>query len=254
MNQIKIGDIDFPHLQIVHSDNNLESTIYHDDKKAYKIFKGQNKNELKFKKTKIEILGDGIQLPNVVMPQDVILSEDYFWGYSMDYIQNSIPLYDFMTSNHEYFEIIRRLSQTIAKIHQDPRNIVIGDLNFDNIVMDKDNNFHIVDIDSCQIAGIPNETISQILMLYLTRTGISPKNINQNHDRLSLLLSVLTKLFNKHILTVSMYEYDKKAERIHELKDIKKVLLEVKKSKTTPTVPYIHDIIPRKTIRVKKRI
>lgn len=259
MERIKLGDINFEKVKRIKSNYNLESNIYHNDTTAYKIFKGLSREELEIKQRKIELLGDGAELPKVVMPQNEIFSDNYFWGYTMKYINGAIPLFDIKNRSQNinlYFKIITEISKSLETIHKDPRNVVVGDLNFDNIIIDPNFNSHFIDFDSCQIDGIPNETISRALMSYFQFKGIIPKTIDKNSDKLSLLLCTLSILFNGKTTDISMKQYDKRAEQISVLKNMRSTVLEMKKSKNIPTVPYLHEMIPSTQTqpKVRKRI
>lgn len=176
--------------------------------------------------------------------------DNRFEGYTMDYIPKSQTLYQYFHQNKNVsllLNVLNTISCSVKEIHQDPRNIVISDLHTENIIIDKVLNPHIIDIDSCKIDGIKNETIPMSLIRYLSNRGlsslISKVETTANTDKLCLLLMTVGLIFNKHIDKISMYEYDKKAEKIKMLNDLKQLVLEVKRSSTIPEVPYIHELI-----------
>ena len=257
MGRIDLENIDLRKLQQINSKQHLESDLFHDKEFAYKIFKDLSIYQIIKKERKMELLQDGECLPNVVMPIDKLFYQNQFRGYTMEYVKNSIPLFDFNKRSKDiglFLKTLLIVSQSLEKIHQDPRNILVGDLNFDNIIIDKDFNPYFVDFDSCKIKELENETIPAILGSYLLNRNIIKVETTKNTDKFSLLLCTLYMIFKKHIDTVSMYQYDKKTERIETLKNIREFVLEMKKFEKVPEVPYLHEIISSSDIQSKKTI
>lgn len=255
MGKIELNSIDFSKLHKIDSQYHAESELFHDYKIAYKIFKGLSEYKLKKKQRKIELLADGPSLASTVMPIDEIFDKMSFSGSTMKYIDESISLFDFNKRSrdiHLFFQILMILSKSVQEIHQDPRDIIIGDLNFDNVIIDKNFNPYIIDIDSCQIDGLINETFPAILQLYYHIRGIKIMETTRNNDRLSLILCTLYVIFKKDIDSISVYDFDEKAERIQTLRNMRGFILETKKFQGIPEVPYIHELIAPGDIEIKK--
>ena len=246
MEKIELNQISLEKLRKISGKKNLESNIYHDGSIAYKIFKNMSKEALDIKERKIELLDAGDPLPKTVMPISKIVSGDLFSGYSLKYIKDTRTLYVLYTKTKDinlFFQILSIVSETVEKIHQDPRNIIIGDLHLDNILVDNDFNPYFIDIDSCQIDRIPNETIPSSLGVYRYNRALDWLDATKSQDRLCLVLCSLGLIFKKHIDFVSLREYDKKAEEIETLRNMRELVLEIKKSKGIPNMPYIHELI-----------
>lgn len=257
MERINLQYINLRKLKKINSMQCLESDLFHNNTIVYKIYKNMPLSDMTTKERKIELLDDGAKLPNVVMPIDKLLYSDDFFGYTMKYINDSIPLFDFNINNKNInvlFNILNKISKSLTKIHSDPRNIIVSDLHFDNILIDRNYNPYFIDFDSCQIDGIDADTIPMMLHSYLQNRKIQTVDISQNSDKLCLLLCTLGMLFGKHIDEVKEYEIDKKTEQIKNLKDTKELILEIKNSKTMPTVPYLHELIPFSNNKKVKRI
>lgn len=256
MERIQLNSINFDKLKKINCEHHLESELFHDNKKAYKIFYEYPKYKLVKKERKIELLHDGTKLPHVVTPIDKLDNDSQFIGYTMKYIYDSIPLYDIKRRNRDrklLFKIISTISKSLQTIHTDPRNIMVGDLNFNNIILDRSFNPYFIDFDSCKIDGLENETIPAILGGYFQNRNIKIPATNQNTDKISLLLSVLDIIFEKDIAYITMYEYDKKAEYIKTLRNMRTLVLEMKKTRKVPTVPYVHDLIEKSDIQPKRK-
>lgn len=255
MKKINLANIDLTKLPQLNDSPHLESDLYHNDEIVYKIFKNFDEYKINKKQRKIELLRDGNSLPNVLMPIDNLYFNDTFFGYTMKYIMDSITLFNFNARSKDikiFLQILTTISKSLKEMHQDPRDIIIGDLNFDNIILDKNYNPYFCDIDSCKINGLLNETNPAIVVSYLKNRRISNIDTNRNKDRLSLLLSTLYMIFKKHIDELSIYEFDKKAEHLETLRNIRNLILEIKKYQNIPEVPYIHELISPSDIETKK--
>lgn len=257
MERINLANIDLRKLSQINSSQHLESDLYHDDELVYKIFKDFSEYKIRKKQKKIEILRDGNPLPNVVMPIDDLFFNDAFFGYTMKYIKNSLPLADFNKISKDiriFFQILITVSKSVEEIHSDPREIIIGDLNFDNIIIDRSFNPYIVDFDSSKIGRLLNETNPAIIASYQKRRNIKNIDINQNSDKFSLLLWTLFMIFKKNLADISLYEIDEKAERLETLKNAREFILTMKKSKDIPEVPYIHELISNNDLQTSKSV
>ena len=250
MRKIYLEDIDLDTLEEINGVSHKESTLFYDKNTVYKLFDDLTDSERRRKETKVELLGDGNPLPIIIMPQDKIVYgflNDRFEGYSMDYISDSNTLLKAFTGNkkiHLFLYLINIISQSIEKIHKDPRNIVISDLHAKNIILDKNFNPHIVDIESAKVDGIKNDAIALSLHNYLSNRNLSTNiETTPNTDRLCLLMMTLNILFEKHIDKISQYEYDEKSEQLATLKNMRELIIEIQKSSAIPEVPYIHELI-----------
>lgn len=258
MEIIREEDIDFIKLKRLYCKVNSESIIFYNKTKLYKMFKELSNWQLRRKKTKIELLHDGGELKDVVMPKEQIVNGIYLSGYTMDNIKNSIPIFDFTSrskSINEFLNLIYRVSLSLRTIHNDPRNIVVGDLSFSNIIIDENMKHYFVDFDSCMIDKIPMDRIPAILDDYTKKRNIRLREINQDTDKFCLMLSTLYTIFRKDIDHVTMTEFDEKAERVNTLKNMREIVLDIKKNgNKIPNVPYIDEVIAKSTLSTKKRI
>lgn len=256
MEIIRERDIDFSNLKKLKCDVNSESRLYYDEDTIYKMFKNLSFKHLRRKQKKIELLSDGAVLNSVVMPNQQILKGFVLSGYTMDYINDSLPLFEFTRRSQNvyvFLQLVRRLSLSLKEIHNDPRNIIVGDLSFSNIIFDDDFKHYFVDFDSCMIDGISSDRICFLLSDYINKRGKYRIDINENTDRLSLILCTLYTIFLKQIDEISMYDFDMVADKVEMLKNMRNIVLEIKKyGKIIPDVPYLDEIIP--ITKIKKQI
>lgn len=260
MEKIYLDDINLRRLRKVTGVDHRESTLFHNKTTIYKIYDDLDEYKLGRKQRKIELLGDGESLPITMMPKSKIFSRipiemfsrtpiEIFEGVGMDYI-SSQTLYKKFRRNKDtvlLFGILDTVSRSVMQIHQDPRNIVISDLHAQNIIVDRDYNPYIVDIDSCKIDGIKNDTAPVGLKNYLSKRGLyislSELETTSNTDRFCLLIMALDMLFHKNFDKISLYEYDEKSEEIETLKNMRELVVELQTSSIMPELPYFHELI-----------
>lgn len=255
MDIIRRDDIDFSKLQKLKCRANSESNLYSDEEILYKMFKGLTPIGLRRKERKIELLGEGQQIDNVIMPNSKVIDGNLMFGYGMDYIKDSLILFEFAKRNkniNDFLRLIYDVSLTLRKIHEDPRNIAVGDLSFSNIIFDKNYRHYFVDFDGCMIDDFPSEKISFLLADYTKVRGMYRFSVDKNTDIFSLMLCTLHTIFGEEIDKVSMYDYDFVSERVETLKNIREFVVEMKKHNNfIPEVPYMDEVIK---VPSKKRI
>lgn len=247
MKKISIKDLDFSKLTYKNYYNE-ESDIYIDNKKIYKLFKIFDYKELVNKEKKIEILNNKKLDKNIIIPDTIITQNGCFIGCGMDYIKNSNQLFDFRkycNDINKLFDILKRISYILENnIHKN--NIIVCDLSFSNIIIDKNFNSYFIDFDSCFVDNIEQNTIASLLFYYYKYRKVKI-DINKNMDNLSLILNTLYIIFKKKINEISEFEYDELKEQIYFLEEIKELFIELKKQdRNIPNVPYISEFIKKK--------
>lgn len=262
MEKIYFDDINFSYLSKQKGTHNKENILFHNKDTIYKFFVTLLDYERDQKQEKIEILHNEEISPMIIHPKEQIICErlnNRFEGYTMDYIKSSKTLYKAFVKNKRLnilLPILVTISKSLEEIHSSPMNIVISDLNAENIIIDKDYKPYIIDIDSCKISNIKNDSIPTTLKYYLLNRNlfrsIEETETTKNTDKLSFLMMTLGLIFNKHVDDISMSQYDKVAERIVILQIMREIVLEMKKSTTIPEVPYFHEIITANDLKLIK--
>lgn len=265
---IRLENINFKELERIHCKSNSEARLYTDGKICYKIFWRERYApwQLIGKYKKINILAKIPEnsLDSVVLPIDKIINKKgAMFGYTMKFIPDSQTLMSFKPEDALLVaKILYEVSQSVRKIHQDSRNIIISDLHFHNIILNKKLHHHFVDFDSCSIGGIPNEVAPKFLSSYeqlvdSSRCRVLKETIrklkgyaaytetSQKTDRLCLILATLNYLFGKSIISISESDYDKKSEEIPFLNNMKSYFLYLKKYPKGLEVPYLDEFISK---------
>ncbi len=245
-----------------------ESDIYVKDKTLYKIFNGEGykprelSSYLRKKEKKIEIISELKNFPHVIFPQDKLFKINgkikLFCGYSMDYLDSSITLKE---ASHYldikvFIQLLSRISITLKKIHRRGEGIVIANLSFFNILVSEIEStldYFFIDLDGALIGkDLKEDRIALLTKEYSSYRNVRLK-INRNFDRLTFLLYFLESVFEKSIIEVSMYEYDEMSERVNILRDLRNLIIELKKNEgTVPSVPYLHEVIGSLNKTLKK--
>ena len=247
MKQIYLKDIKFKNLKLIHG-NYLESEIYHDNNLTYKLYKGDIGTwERTRKRKKMEEFGENkTNLPILVPKAQILFREKNprFIGYVMDYFEgcnlsNWIEHHDIL----EILELEKRISLALKKIHEDDRNIILGDLHFGNILINEEKDFRFCDFDSYHIGKRKADSYSYLLEEYLRNKKI-PYRDSRKLDNISLLLMTYGIIFNKRIMEITPYEYDEKKEELPFLEQSKRYYKSLRYAeRKAPFVPYLHEMM-----------
>jgi len=242
MKILDIRDIDFSKLDILDVSSS-ESTIYLDEQLVYKFFDDASLSILERKRRKLILLNEGEVFSDVVIPNILLQNGKFLNGCAMRKIENSKSLIKYRSSDI-FILLLYTISLSLKKIHDDPRNIAVGDLHFNNILIDEKGKHHFIDFDSCLIGGIMQDRLPRSLLQYVSNRNYFDFDVSYKTDKLCMLLSAVNSLYGKEIDSFSMYEYDERSEQIQILKDIKEIVLAVKNNSFgIPDVPYLSEII-----------
>ncbi len=251
MKILDIRDIDFNELEMLDVLSS-ESTLYYDEKLFYKLY--DNLQNIQRKEKKILLLNDGNNEFDAVIPHILIKNRLITYGCAMERIKNTNSLIKYKKSDI-FILLLYAVSLSLKKIHNDPRNIVVGDLHFNNILIDNKGRHHFIDFDSCMIDGIPHDRIPNNFMEYVGNRGNFEFKVGQDTDKLCMILSFINSLFGKGIDSLSIDEYDEKAEKIYTLKNLRDIVLGIKNNSFgIPCVPYLHEIISIRDFPGTKRV
>lgn len=266
MKEIILDDVFLQGLIELNPEVHTESNIFYKNITLYKIFTGEGcrkstlNSYFRNKEKKIELISKFESLPHIVLPQDKLMklnkSRKLFAGYSMEFLDTAVTLSDVCKSLDVkvLINLLNRISVSIKKIHKRNEKIVIGDLGFYNILVnlvDSIFDYFFIDFDNITIGDeFQSERISPLIKDYSEFKGIRLK-VNKNFDRLTFLFYFFDTIFDKTITEVSMYEYDEMVEHISILKDLRNLVIELKKVEgTVPSIPYFHEIIgSQKTLK-----
>lgn len=230
-----------------------EGVLLHDEKNVYKFFREITDLSLAEKESKLIIL-DGILPENFTGPKSLIYKNNEFSGYTMDYIKNSINLLEYSirtnTDKGKVKDILLKVSDSLKKLHNLDENIIVGDLNPRNILVDKTYTPHIIDVDSFKINGYLCNCYPLFLRVYLGNRDIH-FNISKETDKLCLALIGMVLPFFKNLDSIGIEEYEEKADSNTFLKELYPYFRYLKEyDKTTfPDVMYLDEMVNKTLIK-----
>lgn len=251
METLDIRDINFNKLEMLDVLSS-ESLLYFDDKLLYKLY--DNLIDVENKDRKLILLNSDSRELAAIIPHILIKNKLLTYGCAMKKIDDAAALVEYKKDDI-FMLLLYEVSLSLKKIHDDPRKIVVGDLHFNNILIDKDERHHFIDFDSCKIDDIPQDRLPSNLMRYVRNRCNFDFVVCSDTDRLCMILSLINSIFGSNIDGLSMNEYDKKAEQIYTLKNMRELVFDIKNnSYGIPSVPYLHEIISTKDFLGKKRV
>ena len=240
MEILDIRDIDFNKLENLNILSS-EATLHYDDKLFYKLY--DNLENIDNKERKLLLLNDGVNDFDAVIPHILIKNKLITWGCAMDRVKDANSLIKYKKTDI-FVLLLYAVSLSLKKIHSDPRKIVVGDLHFNNILVDKNGHHYFIDFDSCMVDGIPQDRLPSSLIGYVKNRNNFEYEISCETDRLCMILSLVNSFFGKDIDSLSMNEYDEKAEQIYTLKNLRKLIVDIKNNLNgIPYTPYLHEVI-----------
>ena len=218
-----------------------KSKVYIQKDKCYKILTGLSEADKEKLLRKFNDM-DGISVPGLIMPQELILDDGCLVGYTMENFANSLNLNDHFTQErfidvNDIFAAVRKTSLIVRQAHE--QGIVLQDFSFDNILINKMDNLKICDLDGCQYKEHEGPFISRIMYNYYEYLHQN-LDINENFDNQALLLSMLVAIYHSQIFDIQ--HYDTMASKIKTLKDIRSLVKALLRDFNTQ-VPYLDEII-----------
>lgn len=223
-----------------------QSKIFKANGLIYKMLNEKDEKILEIKEKKLELF-DKFDEPYLLDLDSKIVDEnDVFRGFSSKYIKGESLLnykdkLDLLVTKN----ILLNISEDLERFHKLKGRPVIGDLHFNNILIDKDYKHHFLDIDSYGINHFKAENVPYTYYNYCALMNYDIKK-NQNADRVKFFLSLFTLFFGKSLLRIDEKTFDNKASEYEFLKDIKDLFLDLKSSHSEIIeVPYIHELVKK---------
>ena len=244
MDKIKLSDINFLSLQKLQQQG-TKATIYRSGDICFKILDGlyDNEKELLYKKL---IDMDGIKIPNVLLPKELIIKDGKLEGYSMDYFKNSISLSDRFMVRYvdckQLFDYVSKASKVLRTIHDN--GIICQDLSFENILVDNNGNVAFCDLDGCSYNG----HIAPFISLLMKNFFIDYRNekilLSSNLDRISMMISFYYLIYAKEIQKLTKRQYHKLSDKITTLENARVYAnMLVDKGHYIGEIPYLDELI-----------
>lgn len=252
MDVISYDDIDFSKLNRLSSKEGACAALYSEKRfkhSMYKLYNDPLLIECKNKEKKLELFSKISDIDSLSKTTCLINNNNHHVGYISKYI-NGTNLGDLQESCDIFsiLPILLNISADLRKLHFLDQNIVVGDLHFDNIIIDKSRKHYFVDVDSYGIKDFKPDNLPTTLYSYCNYMNYPIKH-SKNSDKLSFLLNTFSFIFSKNFVNISEKEFDCNSELLPFLKDIKELFLDLKSSYSEiPDVPYLDEVIKVKKI------
>lgn len=223
--------------------------LYIDNEYLYKIFNLEIVDEDQVDEIKRKIsLFDSINLDFLVTPEKCFYDGDTLKCVASKFIKNSETINDLAIRKGVSYALdnIIDASKKLRKLHYCGKNIVVGDMHFDNIIVDDKNKVYFIDVEGYGIEDFKPTFIPNVTSSFYDWMNYRQKR-DMNMDRVSFLLSLFGVVFEKNIMSIGEYTYDEKSEQLTFLKDLKEVFEDLKYIyHTVPDMPYLYELLPKK--------
>lgn len=243
MDYIKINDIDFSKTKMNKTYGLGLNTFYtdYDNELFYKLFhsmtdeksKTIEKKFIELEKLNIEYISNALKL--------IYDNDNMIVGYVQKYISGD-TLYKTIYKNGIYNEMktLLELSKRLEYLHNN--DIVVGDLHFNNIMINNNKEPIFIDAESYQIKGIESFETSILLNNYYVQKRIKLEK-NKNSDIISFYLSFFERVFKRDILCTKLESYNSYLSNPY-MKDLYNIFFELnKRSGRIPDIPYLHKVL-----------
>jgi hypothetical protein len=245
MEKIKLSDIDLKSLRI-YKNQGSNSIMYEDNNTCIKIITGlfETEKEELYKKI-LEF--DGMNIEGVILPKSVIVEGDKLQGYIMEKFENSTTLCNYYERTRyvnvkDILKSLKEVSLILRNIHDN--NIICQDFSLLNVLIDEDKNIKFCDIDAWSYKSKNTYFISLTLKRFLIDYRNNQFIVNENTDRISLMLEFFLLIYFKELQKLSKKQYHNLSDYVNTLENAReyaKILVD--KDSKIPNIPYIDELI-----------
>lgn len=243
MEQIKLKDINLNSLKKLEQQG-TKSTVYRNGTSCIKMLDGfyEEEKDALFKKF---LDMEGLEIDNVLLQKELIVSNGKLEGYTMDYFP-SVSLNDKFEVRHVdtkvLFDYVYKASKILREIHRN--GIICQDLSFENILVDDNGNVKFCDLDGCSYKDNVSPFVSLIMKRYFIDYRKEQLLLCTNLDRVGMMLSFFFVVYAKELQKLNRKSYSKLAEKSNTLEEMRKyanALLD--RSNPVPAIPYLDELI-----------
>ena len=243
---IEKDSIDIINLKHIYSSESAET--YRDDDTVYKFFddithpftldhakKARAMNHYRF------VLDKRIILPNAM-----IRCEGLDAGYTTRYVSNSRILASYEVHNYDdlrhFYHYLYDVCHLLKNLHK--HGIVVGDFHFHNVLLQNEQ-IYMIDFDNVRIGNMLAYTPSFLLQAFtqLYEMPLKAESINEETDRLSLLLSTLQIFLGDQTIFLSGKNVEEMRERYVLVNNIMAELSRVIKKREIVDIPLPSDLV-----------
>lgn len=243
MEQIKLKDINLNSLKKLEQQG-TKSTVYRNGTSCIKMLDGfyEEEKDALFKKF---LDMEGLEIENVLLPKELIVSNGKLEGYTMDYFP-SVSLNSKFEVRHVdtkvLFDYVYKASKILREIHKN--GIICQDLSFENILVDDNGNVKFCDLDGCSYKDNVSPFVSLIMKRYFIDYRKEQLLLCTNLDRVGMMLSFFFVVYAKELQKLNRKSYSKLAEKSNTLEEMRKYAnLLLDRSNPVPEIPYLDELI-----------
>lgn len=243
MEQIKLKDINLNSLKKLEQQG-TKSTVYRNGTSCIKMLDGfyEEEKDALFKKF---LDMEGLEIDNVLLPKELIVSNGKLEGYMMDYFPSVSLNSKFevrQVDTKVLFDYVYKASKILREIHRN--GIICQDLSFENILVDDNGNVKFCDLDGCSYKDNVSPFVSLIMKRYFIDYRKEQILLCTNLDRVGMMLSFFFIVYAKELQKLNRKSYSKLAEKSNTLEEMRKyanALLD--RSNPVPEIPYLDELI-----------
>lgn len=213
LEKLEFNNLDLNKLQEL-KDVLCSNKLYIDNEYLYKIFNLEIVDESQVDEIKRKIsLFDSVNLDFLVTPEKCFYDGDTLKCVASKFIKNSETINDLAIRKGVSYALdnIIDASKKLRKLHYCGKNIVVGDMHFDNIIVDDKNKVYFIDVEGYGIEDFKPTFIPNVTSSFYDWMNYRQKR-DMNMDRVSFLLSLFGVVFEKNIMSIGEYTYDEKSE------------------------------------------
>ena len=243
MEQIKLKDINLNSLKKLEQQG-TKSTVYRNGTSCIKMLDGfyEEEKDALFKKF---LDMEGLEIENVLLPKELIVSNGKLEGYTMDYFPSVSLNSKFEVRQVDIkvlFDYVYKASKILREIHRN--GIICQDLSFENILVDDNGNVKFCDLDGCSYKDNVSPFVSLIMKRYFIDYRKEQILLCTNLDRVGMMLSFFYIVYAKELQKLNRKSYSKLAEKSNTLEEMRKYAnLLLDRSNPVPAIPYLDELI-----------
>ena len=243
MEQIKLKDINLNSLKKLEQQG-TKSTVYRNGTSCIKMLDGfyEEEKDALFKKF---LDMEGLEIDNVLLPKELIVSNGKLEGYTMDYFPSVSLNSKFevrQVDTKVLFDYVYKASKILREIHRN--GIICQDLSFENILVDDNGNVKFCDLDGCSYKDNVSPFVSLIMKRYFIDYRKEQLLLCTNLDRVGMMLSFFYIVYAKELQKLNRKSYSKLAEKSNTLEEMRKYAnLLLDRSNPVPEIPYLDELI-----------
>ena len=246
MEKIELKDIDFS-LNYELQMPTTNGFIYTCDDTRIKILTGLYEEDKQMLLDKFYAL-EKSDIPNIILPDQLIINNGELEGYVTKYPANSTMIGKRFIEGqfidiHELIYAIKQASLVLRKLHE--QELICQNATLDNFVIDVSGNVFFSSVEGCKYLDYNYPYTSKLLKSFLVDYR-QEKNfdITKDTDKLSIILSTLYLFYLREIKDISQRLYKRTSKKVQSLAQMEDLFKSLKNKKSVITnLPYVDELL-----------